>query len=288
MAVSAKRTMSMSYAAARALATVVGVLILGLLMLLLYARHVETAELVAVLLFLPIFFALLRWDVAGGAIAAILATVIYTSLRWSAIEQVGLGLFADTLSSRALGFLAFGLVGGWANHQLRLSIDKLDLYDEIDDETGLYNARFLLHDTDLEQARSRRYDNVFAVSVVEVAGSSFASLTRKKRQKTLRELGDVLAASVRAVDRAAHVRDGGDHWFAVVLPETGPEGARIFTEKLTDQVSSWLTTHGVPLEGPLTSRTICYPEDDEALERLRGSLQAIDRAEHPAHPTAAA
>jgi len=276
----------MTYASARALATIVGLSILGILVVLLYRRHVETAEVVAVLLFIPIFFALLRWDVIGGAVAAIVAGIVYTAMRWSAIEQVGLGLFADTLSSRTLGFLAFGLIGGWANKQLRTSIDKLDLYDQIDDDSGLFNARFLLQETDLERARSQRYDSVFAVSVVLIPRSWFDALDRKKRTKTLRELGLVLTGSVRTVDRAAHLADGDAHWFAVLLPETGPEGARVFTEKLADQLVAWLGAHDVRGDGTVSTRVVAFPEDEAGLTELRRSLDAIDRSEHPSHDVA--
>jgi GGDEF domain-containing protein len=273
---------SMTYTGARILATGVGLVILGIIVALLYARHVETAEVVAVLLFIPIFFALLRWDVVGGAVAAVIASAVYVAMRWSAIEQVGLGLFADTLSSRALGFLAFGLIGGWANKQLRTSIDKLDLYDQIDDTTGLFNARFLLQETDLEQARAKRYDSVFAVSVVEIPVAWFDALPRKKRDKTLRDVGAVLTASVRSVDRAAHVVSGASHWFAVVLPETGPEGARTFSGKLVDQLTTWLESHDVRGAGEVTTRTIAFPEDEAGLTTLRASIDEIDKAEHPA------
>jgi GGDEF domain-containing protein len=275
------RAKGMSYNSARALAMVVGIVIIGVTVALLYARRVETVEVVAVLLFLPVFAALLKWDIVGGAIAGVLASLVYVAMRYPAIEQVGFGPFAGLVTSRAFGFIAFGVIGGWANKQLRSSLDKLDLYDQIDDETGLYNARFLLQTTDLEQARSQRYESVFAVSVVDIPTSWFDALPRRQRDKTLRELGQLLTASVRTVDRAAHVPTADANRIVVVLPETGPEGARTFTGKLVVQLDDWLRKHGVKGSGALASQTVPFPEDEAGLTALRESFAVIDEAQHP-------
>ncbi len=275
------RAKGMSYASARALALAVGVVIIGIIVALLYARRVETVEVVAVLLFLPVFAALLKWDIVGGLVAGVLASLVYVALRYPAIEQVGFGPFAGLVVSRSFGFIAFGVIGGWANKQLRSSLDKLDLYDQIDDETGLYNARFLLQTTDLEQARSQRYQSVFAVSVVDIPNAWIDGLPRRQRDKTMRELGALLTASVRTVDRAAHVPTADAHRIVVVLPETGPEGARTFTGKLVDQLRDWLTKHGATGTGELTSQTVPFPEDEPGLAALRASFAVIDEAQHP-------
>jgi hypothetical protein len=111
---------------------------------------------------------------------------------------------------------------------LESALEKLDLYDEIDDETGLYNARHLLAQTDLEVARARRYKTLFSVVTLDLPAAPFDALGRRKRRQVLRELGRQVGASVRTVDHVVHFRDGDVHRLAAILPETGTEGAEVF------------------------------------------------------------
>src|SRR3982751_4392854 len=162
----------LSYNQVRILMLVGGLLLLGITAAVNYVRRVETAEVVGILLFIPIFIAFVFWDWKGGLIAAALATVIYILLRRPAIEAIGAGRYTGLIFSRAIAFFAFGAIGGLANQQLRSSLTKLDLYDQIDDDTGLFNARYFLQDTDLEMSRARRYQTIFSVSLVDLPASA--------------------------------------------------------------------------------------------------------------------
>jgi len=139
---------AMSYAATRRLVLSVGLGVLGLVALVMYVRRVDTVEVLAVLLFIPVFLAFVAWDVAGGLIAGVLASAAYAALRIPVVEAIGSGRFASLVAGRAVGYLAFGALGGWADRQLEGSLEKLDLYDQVDDATGLYNARFFVQETD--------------------------------------------------------------------------------------------------------------------------------------------
>src|SRR3546814_18993096 len=68
------------------------------------------------------------------------------------------------------------------------SLEKLELYDEIDDETGLYNARNLIQQTDLEMARARRYQTLFSVVLLDVPVAALASL-RPRQRRALLQIG---------------------------------------------------------------------------------------------------
>src|SRR5438270_8704353 len=164
----------LSYNQVRILMLVSGLALLAITAGVSYVRRVETAEVAAILFFIPIFVAFVFWDWKGGLIAAALATAGYIALRWPAIEAIGAGRFTSLIFSRAVAFFAFGAIGGLANQQLRGSLTKLDLYDQIDDETGLFNARYFLQDTDLEMSRARRYQTIFSVSLVDLPASAFA------------------------------------------------------------------------------------------------------------------
>jgi hypothetical protein len=115
-------------------------------------RKVETVEVYAALLFVPDFLALVVWGLRGGLAAGAAAALAYGAMRQPAIERVGSGPFVNLIVGRSIGYLAFGAIGGFAAQQLEGSLEKLDVYDVIDDETGLNNARFFIQDTDLEMA----------------------------------------------------------------------------------------------------------------------------------------
>jgi GGDEF domain-containing protein len=270
------------YRQARGLLLAAGLAVLLITVAVMYVRRVETVEVMATVLFIPVFVALVFWNVRGGVLVGILAAVAYAALRYPAIDAVGAGRFLGLIASRAVAYIAFGALGGWASRHLESSLEKLELYDQIDDVTSLFNARFFVQDVDLEISRSKRYQTVFSVSVVDLPSAGFEPLDGRQRSRALRDLGRILKDSVRTVDRAVHAQDGERHRFAVVLPETGPEGVRIFTERLVDRVSEFLSQRGVRVTSEsVASVAATYPEDEEAIQRLRDEFSAIDRVEHP-------
>lgn len=274
----------MTYERTRRLVLAAGLGVLLLIAAMLYVRRVDTVEIFAVLLFIPVFLGFLIWRVPGGVVAGALAGVAYTLARLPAIDAVGASSFTSLIVFRCIAYLAFGAIGGWAVRQLDRSLTKLDLYDQIDDATGLYNARFFLQSTDLEMSRATRYRTLFSVAVVDVPSEALDNLDRKVRAVVLRDLGRVLRDSVRTVDRAIHGADHR-HRFAVVCPETGPEGARVFTDRLADRLAAFLTQRGVRLaDDALASQAITFPGDDGALTALRDEFSLLERAEHPEHP----
>lgn len=250
-----------------------------------YARRVESVEVIGTLLYLPVFVAFMFGGIRGGAAAALAAAAAYAGLRTPAIDAVGIDRFTGLLFSRSLAYLAFGALGGLANAQLSASLQKLDLYDQVDDATGLYNARFFVQDTDLEMARSRRYHTVFSVALVDIPDEVLAPLGRRPRAAALREVARALRESVRAMDRPVHAHHAGVHRFAVVLPETGPEGATVFTDRLAARLREMLERRGAAI-AELSSRRFAYPDDEDALGKLRQEFADIERIEHPEAPAA--
>jgi GGDEF domain-containing protein len=248
-----------------------------------YVRRVETAEVVGTLLFIPVFLAFVYRGLVGGVAAGIAAALAYAAVRYPAIDAVGAGRFVGLMVSRSLAYLAFGAIGGWANQQLESSLTRLELYDQIDDYTGLFNARFFLQDTDLEMSRSRRYQTIFSLSIVEVPAAPLMPLSRRQRVAIRRELGRMLQDAVRTVDRPIHGFDGTTHHFAVVLPETGSEGAQIFTNRLADRLAEYMASKGVSITADqVVRRWITFPDDGEAVvQELRATFAEIDRHEHP-------
>ena len=266
------------YDRARRLLVAVGLAILAIVVAGLLARSVDHVEVVGTLLFVPIFVALMYGGATGGAIAGVLATVVYVVLRSDALDAVGFGEVAGIVVSRGLGYLLFGVAGGWASSTLETSIDKLDQHDTIDDLTLLHNARSLLDDVTVEQARSDRYESTFSVSFVSVPAAEIGALASRRRRQLLRELGQRLDSAVRSVDRAAHGFDGRTHHLAVVLPETGAEGASIFHARLTAQLGEFFAANDLDVH---VSGAVCsVPGGDRRLEEQLEPWRRIDAALH--------
>ncbi|MDZ7673638.1 MAG: hypothetical protein U5K30_01000 [Acidimicrobiales bacterium] len=270
----------LGYGRARRMLTGAGLVILAVVVVGLLARSVDHVEVVATLLFVPIFLGLMYFGVVGGIVTAVGAIVVYVVLRADAIDAVGWNEFAGTVIGRGLGYLLFGAVGGWAASTLEQSLDKLDLYDQVDDLTGLGNARFLLNDVALERARSERYETVFSVSFVEIPAAELDALPPRRRRQVLRDLGRRLARGVRTIDRAAHGYDGRIHRLAVVLPETAAEGAGVFHARLLESVREFLAANDV--EVAVSGIACTVPGAEERVDAQLEAWRLVDAAEHAA------
>jgi len=274
----------MSYERARRLLISGGLAVLLLTAVVMYVRRVDPVEVAATLLFIPVFVCFVFWGSRGGLLAGIAAAAAYALLRAPAIDAVGIDRFTGLLFSRGLAFLAFGAIGGFATRQLEASLDKLELYDQIDDATGLFNARFFVQDTELEMSRADRYQTIFSICLVDIPADSLYPLKGRQKGRLLKEVGRLLSDSVRTVDRAVHARDGNKHRLAVVLPETATEGATVFTERLAEKVSEYLIGRGAKIDAPLNRQTFTFPEDQAGIVALRQEFALIDRSEHPEAP----
>jgi diguanylate cyclase (GGDEF)-like protein len=283
---SVRTIVAMSYAATRRLVLIAGLGVLLLIAAVMFVRRVDTVEVLAAMLFIPVFLAFVFWGLPGGLAAGLGAAVVYAALRNPAMDAVGPGRFVNLIVSRGIGYVAFGALGGWAAQQLERSLEKLDVYDQVDDETGLYNARFFVQHTDLEMARAARYKTLFSVAVVDIPTAALDRLGRRQRVALLKQLGRQVNGAVRTVDRAVHARDGGRDRLAVICPETGAEGARIFVGRLAESVAAFLRERGVSFDdGAPLAQTVCtVPGDDDRLQALREEFAAIDREQHPEHP----
>src|SRR5438132_12277535 len=101
-AAAARPPRGLSYNQVRILMLAGGLVLLGLTALVTYVRRVETAEVAAILFFIPIFVAFVFWDWIGGLIAAAAATAGYIILREPAIHALGSGPFVSLIFSRSI------------------------------------------------------------------------------------------------------------------------------------------------------------------------------------------
>jgi diguanylate cyclase (GGDEF)-like protein/PAS domain S-box-containing protein len=147
--------------------------------------------------------------------------------------------------------------------------EQLQLLAVTDPLTGLGNYRRLVEALDAEIQRSRRTGRPFAVLLLDLdhlknINDRYGHLIGSQ---ALCRLADVLQVFCRAIDTAA--RYGGDE-FAVILPETTAEAARL----VSSRIHSRLATDS--LQPPLSASigVAVYPQDGETMEAL---LRTADR-----------
>lgn len=258
----------------RALVAVAGLATLLALSAILWLRRVDPVEVGATLLFVPLFLAVMLGRLPGGIIGGLAASGAYVAMRLPTIETLGLESSLGLLLGRSAGYLAFGILGGWAVSRLQRSLTKLDLYDQIDDDTGLFNARYLVDAIELERSRAARYQTLFSIVALDIPSAPIDALTPRQRRKALRSLGEDVIAAIRAVDRGVHLREGATHRLVLLLPETPEQGAQVLADRFRHRTADVLTSLEVTVGAEdlsVTSWTV--PGDEEQVEALREAVR---------------
>jgi len=102
--------------------------------------------------------------------------------------------------------------------------------------TRLLNRRALLERLSVEVDRARRFRSQLSLLMVDL--DHFKSVNDRYGHLVgddmLRQLGTQLAGAVRTIDVVA--RYGGEE-FVVILPETAPDGAIVFAERLRERIA---------------------------------------------------
>jgi len=126
--------------------------------------------------------------------------------------------------------------------EFTLEIKKVLLYETVeklaitDSLTSLYVRRYFLERMEEELQRSRRYAFNFSFLMIDIddfkrANDTYGHLVG---DVILKEVSAIMKEVVREIDLVA--RYGGEE-FAVLLPETGMEGAKIVAERIKTKVA---------------------------------------------------
>lgn len=272
---------SFAYAKGRRTITLAGIAVLALIVAFEVYRGIDPVEVGATILFVPVFLAFMWKGAAGGLVVGSLATAVYLVVRLPAMQAVPEGWFIRSTIARSLAFVAFGAVGGWASRRVDSSLTKLELFDQIDDSTGLYNARYFLQEVAVEKTRFQRYGSDLSIAVMEIQSEDAVKVSRQS-STAISEYGAALKRSLRPTDRAIHAADGRGHIFAVILPDTGAEGAKIFGNRLLSAATEFFAERGSGSSEKMSVEMISFPADEGLLESFSNRLRQIDQAEHPA------
>jgi len=138
-----------------------------------------------------------------------------------------------------------------------------------DSLTGLANYRHLVDVLDSEIKRGKRTNREFAMLFfdldrLKVINDRFGHIVGSQ---ALCRVADILFSCCRDIDTPA--RFGGDE-FAVVLPETNAEAAKLVARRICESVAN-------DDKGPKISVSVgiaVYPQDGETIEKLLGQADS--------------
>lgn len=229
------------------------------------------------LYFIPVLLAIFSYGLWGGIVSAVavdIMTFILAYLKYSVGELATANFIAITVGLGII--LLVGIVFGYFEKS-RLSgefgTDKLALVDRL---TGLYNYNYFRDRLEEEKERSDRFGSKVSVALVNI--DYFKSFNDKfgysKGNQLLKKLAQVCKEQVRAVDIL--VRYGGGE-FAVIMPNTGPQGANEVAERLRSAIEE--TEFEGTEKKPKTKRTVSigvvtYPDHARSVNELTDSLSS--------------
>jgi diguanylate cyclase (GGDEF)-like protein len=207
------------------------------------------------------------WFEASGY--ALLSLTLYTwaetSISEGRLEPTSLLVFAGclVLSGALLRYV------GTTSRRLASELERQATTDEL---TGLLNRRGLQRIVDGEMARALRTGRPFSLLIGDL--DRFKSVNDKLGHMggdmALERVAAGLGAERREIDWVARL--GGEE-FAVMMPETDSENARIAAERFRGSIST--AFRGRPIELTMSIGVATYPTDGESWEQL---LDAADAA----------
>lgn len=164
--------------------------------------------------------------------------------------------------------------------KLRQETVALKAQSIIDELTGFYNRRYLEERLQEELSRATRYH--YPLSFALISPDGFDEIrklySRARGDSIIGQIGDIMKRNIRAIDIVTRF---DDIIFAVVLPQTGNDGAEVFGEKIRKIIERHLF-YGIPDKTRISSSVgIAVYESEETgnMETLiNGAMEALNMA----------
>jgi len=183
---------------------------------------------------------------------------------------------APRFAPSTLGALLSVIEPGAVAIENALRVQRAEALSVTDDLTQLYNSRYLSQVLRRETKRASRSGRPLSLLFVDLDG--FKSINdahgHLAGSRALVEAASVIRASARETDMVA--RFGGDE-FALILPDTGSEGAVAVGERVRDRIAAFSFLRGDGLDIRLTASVGVATLPDVAAS-TDGLIQAADQA----------
>ena len=191
-----------------------------------------------------------------------------------------------------------GLVGLYSGRPLNMDPDRWMLLDSVamqaaqalfnayqhesalklaahDPLTGLFNRRVFDESMEREFERFLRYGQDLSLILIDLDHFKKVNDTygHKAGDKVLRDVADIIRASVRATDIPARI--GGEE-FAVILPDTKLEAS----QALARRIETALRRHTMDIEGARVRQTVSQGVADATTTRVKKVDELIRLADH--------
>jgi diguanylate cyclase (GGDEF)-like protein len=219
--------------------------------------------------------------VSGSEVAHVAALALPLECRGKTIGAVvgidrGPARREPRMAARALAALRAALEPGGIALDNALRVQRAEALSVTDDLTNLYNSRYLSQVLRRETKRASRSGRPLSLLFVDLDG--FKSINDSHGHlygsRALVEAASIMRASARETDMVA--RFGGDE-FALILPDTGSEGAVAVGERLRARVAAHTFLAGDGLALTLTASVGVATLPDVAAS-AEGLIQAADDA----------
>ena len=157
-----------------------------------------------------------------------------------------------------------------------IRIQRAEALSVTDDLTSLYNARYLAQVLRREVKRASRGNRPLSLLFIDLDGFKLINDTHGHLfgSRALVEAAEVIRGSGRETDVGA--RYGGDE-FALVLPDTGSEGAVAVGERVRERIAAhqFLQTAGLEIHLTASVGVATLPDTATSVESL---IQLADKA----------
>ena len=250
-----------------------GVTILGSIAVSYSGGPPELIAVTAQLMLFGVLVAAVRFGRRGGLIAAVVAAIVYTLLRFDTfilLETSYSALFVLTAH-----LIAFGVVGvgvGEMCSQAKYRLTTLEGASAVDEWSRVFNQRWAHRALDAARSRYRRYNEPFSVVIVSVAHRVFDGLAPSRHRTVVRGMADHIRADVRVVDEVARLDNG---LFLVLLPHTPKSGGEVAARRLTKGTVSILGARNESV----SVRLLSVPDDAAAIDAFINSIAPLEPAD---------